>query len=293
MSQDRAIRIALLSNAVFSLLAAAAFLGWSGALSRQLGLPAPLYLVIGVGLLPFNADLLHQATRPRVSPLRALGTILADLGWVLATAVVLTGWPQLFTSAGQAAAGGIAAVVAALAVAQAHGLLRLTANHQRRSPASALHVCEHTVPVAPDAAWPPVADLGAIAAYHTGLASATVARADGRVSRTCTDRRGRRWREAVVDMQSGKELVLAFDTTAPDFPFPVTEMRGGWMLLPEAGGAHTRIRVWFEYTPKGGWLGRLVMAAGFAANDRALRATIDRMRPAMVGHIAAAEPAAA
>ncbi len=291
MGRGALLRISLWGNAFFSLASGIVFVGWAQTVSVQLGLVPAVYLVIGVGLLPFGAVLLWLALQRLPSPAFVLPVIVSDIGWVVGTAILLAGWSTLFTSLGRNVALAIAAAVAVFAVLQASGVLRMTANRGGRTNAKAFHVLEREIQAPADAAWPVVRNLASIARYHPALASSDVDSVSGHVRRTCVDRASRRWREELESEIPGREIVLRFDAAAPDFPFPIREMVGGWTLTPTKGG--TCIRVWFEYTPKGGVLGRLVVAAALAATDRVLAATIDRMADDMKVPDTAAGAAAA
>ena len=126
MEKERLLRRALLGNALFSGMSGAVFLMFSGGLAAWLGLPAvwPLWAV-GVGLALFAADLLHQATRRRLSLFRAVLGCGSDLAWVIASAALLLGWPHLLSGGGQAAVVAVAMVVATFAGLQSQGIARL------------------------------------------------------------------------------------------------------------------------------------------------------------------------
>ena len=83
---------------------------------------------MGIGLLLFAADLVHQATRQELSPLRAWITVLADLGWIVGTAVLLIGFPALLGFMGKLIAVDVALVVATFMILQWFGLRRLAAS---------------------------------------------------------------------------------------------------------------------------------------------------------------------
>ena len=69
--------------------------------------------------------------------------------------------------------------------------------------------------------------------------------------RTCaTHTASERWSEEVAAWdEPGRAYTLRFMSEAPDFPFPVEEMVGGWRVEPDGGGS--RVTVWYEYTVRG------------------------------------------
>ena len=114
----RKLSATLYANASFSTLTGVVAVVAADSLADSFGVTRPwVFVVLGVGLLGFAAVVALATTWARRSadPHRrlssvALGVSLADAAWVFATLVVLP-------LAGMTAVGNIAAVVAALAVA--------------------------------------------------------------------------------------------------------------------------------------------------------------------------------
>lgn len=110
---------ALAANAVFSGLSGLALLlaaGW-------LGVPEPWILrALGAGLVAFAAGLalLARSARPRRD--LVLAASVSDFAWVAGSAWLLVGFPDLLTSAGEAAVAVVAVLVAVLGAAQLVGL---------------------------------------------------------------------------------------------------------------------------------------------------------------------------
>ncbi len=122
---DRLVRIALRGNAAFSALSGVASLAAAALWSDGLGVPAPVLVVLGLGLLPYAALLARFAGRPEVRAIEALVAVVADVGWVVGAAAILVGWPDAMSSAGRWALGLLTLVVADFAVTQWIGLRRL------------------------------------------------------------------------------------------------------------------------------------------------------------------------
>ena len=94
-------------------------------------------MIVGVALLLFAGALAVAATRTRVPPAEALTFSVGDFGWVIASAVLLVVWPDLFNPAGEWLVAGVAAIVAGFGMAQVEGLRRLVRN-DREGPRVAL-----------------------------------------------------------------------------------------------------------------------------------------------------------
>ena len=124
----RALQRPLRANAVFSgasglLLALAP--GWWAA---RIGLGPPwLLAALGMGLVAFAALVLWTSARPSERRGVIAGIIAADLGWVLATPLVMAAGATRLSAFGVVLLAGVAAFVALLAGLQWRGRRRLTA----------------------------------------------------------------------------------------------------------------------------------------------------------------------
>ncbi len=117
------LRRTLLANALFSTLCAFACLFWSKPLAILLGMNNPLYLIdLGLAILLFAPVVAWIALRPQLNRKFVTTIFLLDAAWVVISVILLlTDWVT-FTSAGQWLIGGVADVVACLAVLEYWGL---------------------------------------------------------------------------------------------------------------------------------------------------------------------------
>lgn len=220
-----------------------------------LGVNAPLLLqFIGAGLLLFAGDLVHQATRPRMASWRALPSSLADFGWVVGTAMLLVLFPALLSSTGTLLALAVAVLVLLLGIFQIVGIDRL-----HRSPDGRLH--RHCIRVAvgvpAEAMWAAVSRLGEISRHMPMLRSSRLrddaAPGPGCV-RECEDRSGKRWaEECTLFHPEERRFDVEFLCDEPGFPFPASEMRGGWQVVA-LDTASCEVMVWWELRPRPHWL---------------------------------------
>lgn len=119
------LRLSLRGNAFFSSLSGLSFLVASERIAAILGnVPAPVVLSVGLQLLLFAGALVWLASRPEVSVPLAITVIVADLLWVVATAVVV--YADLFTQNGEILALVLADVVLILAILQTIGVRRMS-----------------------------------------------------------------------------------------------------------------------------------------------------------------------
>ncbi len=110
-------------NATFSATTGVTMLLLARPVAERLGFEWPWVLFfIGVGLLLFAADLALLSRKDPIPRPRTILIIAADVGWVLGSALLLLGWPQLFNSLGRWVVLGVALVVTLFAVLQTGAL---------------------------------------------------------------------------------------------------------------------------------------------------------------------------
>ncbi len=260
-SRSLPLRRALLGNAAFSTASGLLMVGMPGVVASWLGQVAPWLLqLVGIGLLVFAADLVHQATRAHLSPIRALGSSVADFGWVVATPVLGWGAGDALSSSGIVLVTVVAVGVAGFGTAQLRGLRRLYT--ELRPDMGAYYVCLATeVDVAPAKVWASVRNVGRIVDYSPGLTRSFVRgdepAAPGAV-RECHDTGGQRWAEEVLVLDDeARRLELRFLAEEADFPFPMDVMFGGWQVESTATGS--RVNVWWSVTPRQRWLALVLL----------------------------------
>jgi hypothetical protein len=120
------LRKSLRVNAVFSALSGLAFALASGPVAAFLGNVHPsIVLLVGVQLLFFAGVLVWLSSRSEIPPSLAIGVVVADLLWVVATIIVV--YAGLFTRGGEVLAAILAGVVLAMAMLQSIGVRRMGA----------------------------------------------------------------------------------------------------------------------------------------------------------------------
>jgi len=122
----RLLRSALKVNAVFSTVCGVAFMAAAGLLGPVFGLPPTALRILGALVAVFGAHAWLASRRQSISYGEATYLIGGDVAYVLATAVVLVGWPQWFSPAGRVFFAVAGDVVAVLGIVEYVGLRRLT-----------------------------------------------------------------------------------------------------------------------------------------------------------------------
>lgn len=258
MNNTRPLHIALLANAVFSVVCGLLMLVCPGFIENLLGIQAPLLLrLVGLGLLVFGVDLVHQATRPRLATWRALYASVSDFLWVITSVVGLLLFSDLFSMTGVVLLLIVAGVVLAFACWQIWGI---DFAHRADNPALHRH-CLVVRTEAPAAAmWDVIRRMGDIQNYMPSLARSEIldSKAPGvGAVRRCTDRSGKCWAEECVDFEPGHSFTMRFISEVPDFPFPVSTMVGGWKVM--SAGTGSEVMVWWELAPKPRFLAPILL----------------------------------
>jgi len=117
------LRSSLRANAAFSALSGAIFIGAGEPLGGFLGVAAKFLVGTGVSLLAFAAALVLFARSPMLSPAIARVFLAADLGWTVATGLLIS--LGIFTPHGAIAALAVSGAVMCFAVLQWVGIRRL------------------------------------------------------------------------------------------------------------------------------------------------------------------------
>ncbi|ERN41578.1 hypothetical protein KR51_00017970 [Rubidibacter lacunae KORDI 51-2] len=166
------LRTALFANAVFSTICGLIMFACPEFFGTLIGLQALLvFRLIGCGLLLFAADLLHQATRPRLETWRALYASGADFLWVISSLLGLLLFSRLFSETGVAVVLAVAGVVPIFGVWQMWGIDRA---HRAENPALHRHCLVVHAEATPVNMWEVISRLGAIQKYSPSLVKSEI-----------------------------------------------------------------------------------------------------------------------
>jgi hypothetical protein len=184
-----------------------------------------------------------------------------DLAWTTGTALLFAFAPDVFSSTGWAIASAVAIIVFLFGVLQLVGIrkhfLSGTSDTGER-----YQICfAIPVSVSEDAIWEAIRDVGSIHRFAPSLISSDVtAMSDEEcVARTCTNIKKQRWTELIQVDELQKQLVVRFDADAPDFPFPVSSMSGGWRVLNGNEASHATVRVWWSFSLRKNWVAAILL----------------------------------
>ncbi|PPI83874.1 hypothetical protein KEHDKFFH_12535 [Marinobacter maroccanus] len=270
------VRTALKFNAAFSGISGLFLLFLPDLAGQLIGITAPMaFQVLGLGLLIFSTDLLHQSTRDKIAGWRVLYASAGDFIWVLGSILGVILWGSHLTPQGIFTILAVAAVVLCFGLTQMAGLKKMYFLPKDRCFGYSLRY--QSVSDA-DSLWHIVRDLGAIAQYAPNLASSWIEDIhDGDLPlRACEDTQGNQWRERCSEYDEYRRCYeVEFLTEEAGFPYPATWMVGGWQVeqIPEG----SEVVVWWKLHPKPAWLAPVIMAMLAFGVDRTFTGVIANM----------------
>jgi hypothetical protein len=261
MKNDCLLRTALGANALFSATTGLAMAVFPDAIGSLIGLESAfLLMIVGLGLIVYSVYLLVLARGGMLTVLSLIATF-GDLAWTTGTALLFAFAPDVFSSTGWAIASAVAIIVFLFGVLQLVGIrkhfLSGTSDTGER-----YQICfAIPVSVSEDAIWEAIRDVGSIHRFAPSLISSDVtAMSDEEcVARTCTNIKKQRWTELIQVDELQKQLVVRFDADAPDFPFPVSSMSGGWRVLNGNEASHATVRVWWSFSLRKNWVAAILL----------------------------------
>ena len=125
------LKAALRANSIFSMMCAVDLLLFSTSIAQAMGNVAPWILqIVGAALVLWALSLVWVSSRPLINQSLVKGIVIADLGWVLGTAVLLIELPGVFSVLGSILLAAVAFIVLVLALLQAKALATLIASEQ-------------------------------------------------------------------------------------------------------------------------------------------------------------------
>lgn len=261
------LRTALGANALFSAIAGVSLLAYPSEFAQLFGgIGAGWLVALGGGLVIFALDLLHQVSKTKIAGWRALLASVADILWVIGSIVILIVFQDALPPIAQKVIGVVAAFVFLFAFCQLLGLHLLYKVPGKGVYRYCLSVSS---PVAASQMWKVIWDLGNIERFSAMVKSSKIENDETPalgVVRRCEDQKGNFWTEEVIGVDEGKSLTLLFNADDPDFPMPVSEMRGGWFLSPNGSGCE--VSVWWEFKLKARFMGPVLVPLFALGMDR-------------------------
>ena len=137
------------------------------------------------------------------------------------------------------------------------------------------------VPVSPAVAWQVMADHVGYADVASNLSKVEVVSGHGLgMCRRCYDTKGRGWNETCTLWDEGRSYAFTVQTNAPDYPYPLTELKGIWRVEPVEQGS--KVSLEFIARAKWGFLGRLMLHLLIGFAERICRRLLERWEVVML-----------
>lgn len=202
------------------------------------------FWIIGVVLISFSLTILYEMKRQNL--IAILWIITQDFLWVSASMILLIWQPFALTNEGYYIIAIVALIVLLMAINQSKALARVDSipdSNRKQLEFS------RTVAAPKSRAWKIVADVGN---YHKVASNIDAVKIlsgekEGMV-RQCSHGNDS-WTETCSLWQDEKMYAFLVNTSAPDFPYPLSYMKGTWKL-EESNFNHTIIKMIFQISYK-------------------------------------------
>lgn len=153
------LKRALTGNGLFSILTGLIAAVYAKSLGDLMGLNPVVLMVVGAGVVGFGIVTLMNARTQPINLVLAKSTVVADIAWVVAAAVIIA-IPELLTTEGRLLLGAISVVVGLFAVVQTIGIRRIGSIEVRRL------VTEVEIEASPEQVWEVLVDLDEYEAWN-------------------------------------------------------------------------------------------------------------------------------
>lgn len=253
------LKSALFANFLFSSFSAIIILLNNDFLSKLFGFSSPIFFnFIAAALLIFSAIILFQILLPRTNAMFAFLTTISDFAWVIVTTIALIFYSSQLSLNAHIIVIAINVFVFSFGIFQIIGLDKMFSTGRD---GFLRHCIQVEVNVASELMWKIIGDIGAIKKYMPSLASSAIINdlppSVGAI-RHCVDMNGKSWSEECIDFKDNHSFEVRFQTEAKDFPFPASQMYGGWEV--EGDEKSSIVKVWWEIKPKPKWMSIIIMS---------------------------------
>jgi len=219
--------------------------------------------ILGVGLLILALDLAIMAANRHVAKRDVMLIVVADVGWILGSALVIILAGDSFTPQGVLMVDIAAIVVAVFAVGQFFGARKivppLSQAQVRPGDGGLIASVKRVVNAPAPTVWEIMTDHPGYADVASNLSKVEVLSGDGfGMKRRCFGPKGENWIETCNLFEEGRVFGFRIHTEAPDYPYPISDLEGRWAVEPSGCGSEFSINI--AAKPKGGFIARYVFS---------------------------------
>ncbi|MCV0425943.1 MAG: SRPBCC family protein [Roseibium sp.] len=216
---------------------------------------------IGLGLVIFALDLLLMTLNSFVTRLEVMLIVAADVAWIVASIAFALLAMNHLTETGILLIDIVALCVAVFAIGQFLGARRITPPSSKASVTSrdgyVIASVRRAVAAPVSAVWKVMNDHPGYAEVASNLSKVEVLSGDGiGMQRRCYGPKGEHWTETCDAFEVEQSYGFTIHTDAPDYPYPISDLKGRWSVTPVGNGAEFAIDI--TARPKGNFLMRLL-----------------------------------
>jgi polyketide cyclase/dehydrase/lipid transport protein len=264
MSPTKTARTFLGLNTGFSILCSLTLLLFPEFFSKLMfhdpasWVPLALQILAG-GLFLFALSLVLPVTNRYVSQAEVMLIVALDLVWIAASAAFVIFGYEWLTMSGIAIIEAVAVFVGIFALGQFLGARKIQPPLSRASVTAGegfiTASVRRAVTASPATVWKVMNDHPGYADVAENLTKVEVVSGEGKgMLRRCYGSKGESWTETCNTFEDGKSYGFNVHTDAPDYPYPIKDLKGHWSVTPFENGAEFAINI--TATPKGNFLTR-------------------------------------
>ncbi len=242
------LQFALLCNALFSISCGLYLLFYRKKVALLFGKEkTTFFLILGIALILFSITVFVQVPNP--APDAVLSIIVQDVIWVVLSLIILLFKLFKLSSWGYKTIGWVALIVFVFAIAQSAGIYQLDLNKAT----GMKQVTYETLFMAPkQKVWKIISDVGNYHKIAPNIDSVEIVSGKGEgMVRRCRHQSDS-WTEVATLWEEGEAYAFEVDTQAPDYPYPLTYLKGTWKVI-EVDDNTSKVSMTFDFSYKSRW----------------------------------------
>ena len=236
----------LRANGIFSLLSGSAALLFAKDLAPIFGVPGfeQVFRGLGFALVGFAISVLWLSWKPLIK--WVLVIILMDFLWVMGSVLIVAVDLFHFSSIGQQAIATIGVAVLIFAVGQSYGMQGFDQPNEKGLKRL---LFSRTVHANKETTWKTISDVGNYHRFAPNIDRVHVVSGEGEGMIRACSHKSNSWTEVATLWEEGSQYSFTVDTDAPDYPFPLSYLKGTWKV-EEVKKNQTQIMMVFEFRYK-------------------------------------------
>lgn len=236
---------ALSINSIFSMISGIGLIIFHKSIANLFNIDqSNIFWMVGIGLVFFALTILLEVKKQRY--LAVIWIIIQDYIWVVGSAILLIFQPFNISSGGNNTIATVALIVFFMAINQSTALAQSKNNNERGRKQL---VYKKSIKATKSETWKVVSD---VANYHQvapNIDGVNIVSGKGEgMVRSCSHGKDS-WSETCSVWQEEKTYSFIVNTSAPDYPYPLSFLQGTWNIT-EIDAEHIEVEMIFEFTYK-------------------------------------------